>query len=152
TPASGYVSVEHSFVIGIAIGLASYCGVLLIKDRLKIDDALDVSSVHGIAGIIGSLAIGIFASAAINPAGPNGLLFGNPMQLLIQGAGVGVAAALGFGGTYVILKVLNFIIGIRVSKEIEEIGLDIGEHAEQAYADEEEFKLDEEKYHKNPKT
>ena len=143
TPASGYVSVEHSFVIGIAIGLASYCGVLLIKDRWKIDDALDVSSVHGIAGIIGSLSIGLFASTAINPHGPNGLLFGNPMQMVIQGIGVGVAGALGFGGTFIILKVLNFITGIRVSKEVEDVGLDIGEHAEQAYADEEEFRLDE---------
>lgn len=144
TPVSGYVSVEHAFVIAIAIGVASYCGVVLIKERFKIDDALDVSSVHGIAGIIGALAIGIFASSAINPAGPDGLLFGNPDQLLIQAIGVGVAAALGFGGTFAILKVLKFIIGIRVSKEVEDAGLDISEHAEQAYADEEEFKLDEE--------
>jgi Amt family ammonium transporter len=124
---------------------------LLIKDRLKIDDALDVSSVHGIAGIIGSLAIGIFASSAINPNGPDGLLFGNPMQLLTQAMGVGVAAVLGFGGTYVILKVLKFLVGIRVSKEVEELGLDMGEHAEQAYAEEEEFKLDEEESKKLPK-
>jgi ammonium transporter, Amt family len=144
TPVSGYVSVEHAFVIAIAIGVASYCGVVLIKERFKIDDALDVSSVHGIAGIIGALAIGVFASSAINPAGPDGLLFGNPDQLLIQAIGVGVAAVLGFGGTYAILKVLKFIIGIRVSKEVEDTGLDIGEHAEQAYADEEEFRLDEE--------
>lgn len=144
TPVSGYVSVEHAFVISIAIGLASYCGVILIKDRFKIDDALDVSSVHGIAGIIGALAIGIFASTAINPDGPNGLLFGNPEQLLIQAIGVAVAAVLGFGGTYAILKVIKFVIGIRVSKEVEDVGLDISEHAEQAYADEEEFKLDEE--------
>jgi ammonium transporter, Amt family len=144
TPVSGYVSVEHAFVIAIAIGVASYCGVVLIKERFKIDDALDVSSVHGIAGIIGALSIGVFASSAINPAGPDGLLFGNPDQLLIQAIGVGVAAVLGFGGTYAILKVLKFIIGIRVSKEVEDTGLDIGEHAEQAYADEEEFKLDEE--------
>jgi Amt family ammonium transporter len=144
TPVSGFVSVEHAFVIAIAIGVASYCGVVLIKERFKIDDALDVSSVHGIAGIIGALSIGIFASSAINPAGPDGLLFGNPDQLLIQAIGVAVAAALGFGGTYAILKVLKFIIGIRVSKEVEDAGLDIGEHAEQAYADEEEFKLDEE--------
>ena len=125
--------------------------MLFRSDRLKIDDALDVSSVHGIAGIIGSLAIGIFASSAINPSGPNGLLFGNPGQLLIQGIGVGVAGALGFGGTFVILKVMNFIVGIRVSKEVEDIGLDMGEHAEQAYADEEEFKLDEESHSENKK-
>jgi Amt family ammonium transporter len=142
TPASGYVSVEHAFVIGIAIGIASYSGIIIFKHKLKIDDALDVSSVHGIAGIIGSLAIGLFASTLVNPAGPNGLLFGNPSQLLIQSLGVGVAGALGFGGTWIIMKVLDFLVGVRVSPEVEDAGLDISEHAERAYADEEEFKLD----------
>lgn len=142
TPASGYVSVEHSFVIGIAIGVMSYMGVIFFKDRLKIDDALDVSSVHGIAGIVGSLAIGIFATSLINPAGPNGLLFGNPDQLLIQGIGVGIAALMGFGGTFIIMKILDVLMGVRVSREAEEIGLDIAEHAERAYSDEEEFHSD----------
>lgn len=146
TPASGYVSVEHSFVIGMAIGIASYSGVVIFKEKLKIDDALDVSSVHGVAGIIGSLAIGIFASSAINPAGPNGLLFGNPSQLLIQAIGVGVAGALGFGGTFIIMKTIKMLVGIRVSPEVEEAGLDISEHAEAAYSDEEEFKLDMDEY------
>lgn len=139
TPASGYVSVEHSFVIGIAVGLASYMGVLFFKERLKIDDALDVSSVHGIAGITGSLSIGLFASSMINPSGPNGLMFGNPEQLLLQAIGVGVAGALGFGGTYIIMKVIDILIGVRVSPKIEDAGLDIEEHAERAYADEDEF-------------
>ena len=142
TPASGFVSVEHSFIIGIAIGLASYYGVVLFKDKLKIDDALDVSSVHGVAGIIGALAIGIFASSMINSAGPDGLLFGNPDQLLVQGVGVGVAALLGFGGTWIIMQVLKRTIGIRVDAASEDIGLDISEHAESAYSDEEEFRLD----------
>jgi len=139
TPASGYVSVEHAFVIGIAIGIASYLGVLLLKDRLKIDDALDVSSVHGIAGIIGALSIGIFASTAINPTGVNGLLYGNANQLLIQAIGVGIAAGLGFGGTYIIMKVIDVLIGVRVSSKVEESGLDIEEHAERAYSDEDEL-------------
>jgi Amt family ammonium transporter len=142
TPASGFVSVEHSFVIGIAIGIASYSGVVLFKEKLKIDDALDVSSVHGVAGIIGALAIGIFASSMINPGGPDGLLNGNADQLWIQGVGVGVAGLLGFGGTWIILQVMKHLIGIRVSKEVEDVGLDISEHAESAYSDEEEFKLD----------
>ena len=146
TPASGYISVEHSFVIGIAIGIASYSGVILFKEKLKIDDALDVSSVHGVAGIIGSLSIGIFASSAINPNGPNGLLFGNPSQLGIQAIGVGVAGALGFFGTWIIMKVIKFLVGVRVSPEVEDAGLDISEHAERAYADEEEFKLDMDQY------
>jgi len=146
TPASGFVSVEHSFVIGIAIGIASYSTLVLFKEKLKIDDALDVSSVHGTAGIIGSLAIGIFASQAINPSGPNGLLFGNPDQLGIQAIGVAVAAGLGFGGTYVIMKVIDFLVGVRVSAKVEDAGLDISEHAERAYADEEEFKPDMDDY------
>jgi Amt family ammonium transporter len=142
TPASGYVSVEHAFLIGIAVGIASYLGVIFLKDRLKIDDALDVSSVHGIAGIIGSLAIGIFAASIINPMGPNGLLYGNPSQLLIQAIGVGVAGVMGFFGTYVILKVIDVLIGIRVSAKVEQEGLDIAEHAERAYSDEDEFERD----------
>lgn len=142
TPASGFVSVEHSFIIAIGIGLASYSGVVLFKEKLKIDDALDVSSVHGVAGIIGALAIGIFASTAINPGGVDGLLFGNPDQLWIQAVGVGVAAVMGFGGTWIILQILKRTIGIRVSPEVEDAGLDISEHAESAYSDEEEFMLD----------
>lgn len=146
TPASGFVSVEHSFVIGIAIGIASYSGIIIFKEKLKIDDALDVSSVHGVAGIIGSLSIGLFASKLVNPAGPNGLLFGNPDQLGIQAIGVAVAAILGFCGTWIIMKILDFLIGVRVSPEVEDAGLDISEHAERAYADEEEFKLDMDTY------
>ena len=142
TPASGYVSVEHAFLIGIAVGIASYLGVIFLKDRLKIDDALDVSSVHGIAGIIGALAIGIFASSIINPNGPNGLLYGNPNQLLIQAIGVGIAGLMGFFGTYIILKVIDVLIGIRVSAKVEQEGLDISEHAERAYSDEDEFERD----------
>ena len=151
TPASGFVSVEHSFIIGIAIGVISYSGVVLFKEKLKIDDALDVSSVHGVAGIVGSLAIGIFASTAINPGGVDGLLFGNPDQLWIQAVGVGVAGAMGFGGTWIILQIIKHLVGIRVSAEVEDAGLDISEHAESAYSEEEEFKLDMDIYTDNLK-
>ena len=93
----------------------------------------------GIPGIIGAIAIGLFASTAINPTGVNGLLYGNPGQIVIQAIGVGVAALLGFGGTAIILKVIDSLIGIRVSPKVEEAGLDIEEHAERAYADEDEL-------------
>ncbi len=146
TPASGFVSAEHAFVIGIAIGVISYSGVVLFKEKLKIDDALDVSSVHGVAGIVGSLGIGIFASTMINPGGVDGLLFGNPDQLWIQAVGVGVAAAIGFGGTWILMQIIKHLIGIRVDPEVEDIGLDISEHAESAYSDEEEFMLDMDTY------
>ena len=136
TPASGYVSTEHAFIIGIAVGIVSFLAVLFFKEKKKIDDALDVSSVHGVAGIVGSIAIGIFASSLINPSGPNGLLFGHPQQIAIQLLGVAVAGAMGFGGTWLMLKVLDKIMGIRVSAKVEEAGLDIEEHAERAYAEE----------------
>lgn len=146
TPAAGFVSVEHAVLIGLGIGFASYAGLIIFKEKLRIDDALDVSSVHGIAGITGSLAVGIFANAMINPTGPVGALFGNIAQFGSQLLGVGVAIALGFGGTFIIMKIIKAVIGVRVSEKVEEDGLDIGEHAEEAYADEEEYKLGDAEY------
>jgi Amt family ammonium transporter len=84
TPAAGFITAQTSFLLGIVLGFASYYGMLLIKERLKIDDALDVSSVHGITGIVGSIAVGLVATTIINPAGPNGLLYGNSTQLAVQ--------------------------------------------------------------------
>ncbi len=133
TPASGFISPQNSFILGIVLGLASYYAILLLKEHWKIDDALDVSSVHGITGIIGALAIGIIASTVINPAGPNGLLYGNPMQLTIQALGVAVAGVLGFGGTVVIMKIIDATIGLKVREDEEDIGLDVTQHAERAY-------------------
>lgn len=141
TPASGFVSIEHAVIIGLGIGFASYAGLIIFKEKLRIDDALDVSSVHGVAGIVGTLAIGIFASSMINAGGPDGLLFGNPMQFGNQLLGVGVAIALGFGGTWIIMKIIKAVMGVRVTEKIEELGLDVGEHAEEAYAEEEEYRL-----------
>ena len=146
TAAAGFVSVEHAVLIGLGIGFASYAGLIIVKEKLRIDDALDVSSVHGIAGIVGSLAVGIFASTMINPTGPVGALFGNMAQFGSQLLGVGVAIALGFGGTLVIMKVIKAITGVRVSQKVEEDGLDISEHAEEAYAEEEEYKLGDKEY------
>jgi Amt family ammonium transporter len=133
TPASGFISAQNSFLLGIVLGLASYYAILLLKEHWKIDDALDVSSVHGVTGIVGALSIGIIASTIINPAGPDGLLYGNPMQLAVQGFGVAVAAALGFGGTIMIMKVIDATMGLKVKEEEEDIGLDITQHAERAY-------------------
>ena len=135
TPAAGFITAQSSFLLGIVLGFASYYGILLIKERLKIDDALDVSSVHGITGIVGSVAIGLIATTVINPAGPDGLLYGNSIQLAIQALGVAVAAALAFVGTIVIMKVIDTTIGLKVRSEEEEIGLDITQHAERAYVD-----------------
>jgi ammonium transporter, Amt family len=133
TPASGFISAQNSFLLGIVLGFASYYAILLLKEHLKIDDALDVSSVHGVTGIVGALAIGLIASTLINPAGPDGLLYGNPMQLAVQAFGVAIAAALGFGGTIFIMKIIDATIGLKVREEEEDIGLDITQHAERAY-------------------
>ncbi len=133
TPAAGFIDAQSSFFLGIALGFASYYAILLLKEHWKIDDALDVSSVHGVTGIVGALAIGILATQAVNPAGPNGLLFGNPMQLAIQAMGIAVAAVMGFGGTVVIMKLIDKTIGLKVREEEEDIGLDITQHAERAY-------------------
>lgn len=133
TPASGFISAQSSFFLGIVLGFASYYAILLFKEHWKIDDALDVSSVHGVTGMVGALAIGIIASTLINPAGPEGLLYGNPVQLAIQGLGIAVAAALGFGGTVVIMKMIDATIGLKVKEDEEDIGLDITQHAERAY-------------------
>jgi Amt family ammonium transporter len=133
TPAAGYISSQSSFFLGIVLGFVSYYSILLLKEHFKIDDALDVSSVHGMTGIVGSLAIGLVATQLVNPAGPNGALFGNPMQFAIQALGVGVAAVLGFVGTVVIMKIIDKVIGLKVKEEEEDIGLDITQHAERAY-------------------
>lgn len=135
TPLSGYIDVKSSLVVGIIAGLASYYAAILIKERLKIDDALDVGAVHGITGIAGSLLVGVLASTIINPSGPSSILQGNYAQLPLQGIGVAVAVALGFGGTYVITRIVDSTISLRVSTSEEESGLDITQHAERAYID-----------------
>jgi Amt family ammonium transporter len=133
TPAAGFISAQNSFILGIVLGFASYYAILLLKEHLKIDDALDVSSVHGVTGIVGALAIGLVASSVINPAGPDGAFYGNPMQLAIQAMGIGVAAILGFAGTVLIMKVIDKTFGLKVRDEEEDIGLDVTQHAERAY-------------------
>lgn len=133
TPASGYISVQNSLLLGIVLGFVSYYAIILLKEKLKIDDALDVSSVHGVTGIIGTLAVGLIASSLINPAGPNGLIYGNPIQIGLQSLGIVATAALSFGGTIIIIKILDKTIGLRVVDKQEEIGLDLSEHAEKAY-------------------
>ena len=133
TPAAGFIGPLESFLLGIVLGFASYYGIVTLKERLKIDDALDVGSVHGITGIIGALAIGLIASTLINPAGPDGLLYGNPMQLAVQALGIAVVAGFTFGVTLAIMKIIDVTIGLKVREEEEDIGLDITQHAEQAY-------------------
>lgn len=133
TPASGYVGPMPSIIIGAAAGiLCNYVGSW--RARTTLDDSLDVFACHGVGGIWGTIATGLFASAAINAAGPNGLFFGNPMQVAIQALGCVIVAAFAFTGSYVILRVINVFTPVRVSPKEEDAGLDLTQHGEEAYA------------------
>ena len=135
TPTAGYISGESAFVLGIILGFGSYYGIVLLKEKLRIDDALDVGSVHGITGILGALAIGVAASPLIMEGGPVGWLHGNPAQLGIQAFGVAVAAVFAFVVSVAIFKIIDKTIGLKSSDEEEEAGLDITQHAEKAFND-----------------
>ncbi|MDW0149095.1 MAG: ammonium transporter [Nitrososphaeraceae archaeon] len=135
TPTAGYISGESAFVLGIILGFGSYYGIVLLKEKLRIDDALDVGSVHGITGILGALAIGVAASPLIMEGGPVGWLHGNPAQLGIQAFGVAVAAVFAFSVSVAIFKIIDKTIGLKISDEEEEAGLDITQHAEKAFND-----------------
>jgi len=134
TPASGYVGTMSSIVIGFAAGIICYFSATVLKNKLGYDDALDAFGVHGVGGTFGALATGIFASKAVNPAGGNGLLFGNPNQLVIQFIGVGVSWAVAIVGTLLILKVISLFMEVRASEDHEDVGLDIADHGERGYA------------------
>jgi Amt family ammonium transporter len=132
TPASGFVGPLSAIVIGGAAGIICYGGVLL-KSKLGYDDSLDVVGIHGLGGTLGALATGLFASTAVNPDGANGLFFGNPGQLWTQFVSIIATMIFAFVMTLIILKVLDLIMGLRVSDEEEERGLDISLHNEGGY-------------------
>jgi len=133
TPASGFVGPLSSVVIGGLAGMICYAGVLL-KTKLGYDDSLDVVGIHGLGGTWGALATGLFASQAVNPAGANGLFFGNPSQLLIQLLSVVATMVFAFLMTLIILKVVDLLVGLRVSGEEEQRGMDITLHDETGYS------------------
>ncbi|CAF1117977.1 unnamed protein product [Adineta steineri] len=134
TPASGYIDPQYGAVIGVILGFSSYFSILLIKHKLRIDDALDVSSVHGITGVIGSIAIGFFGEKAFNNDGRDGLFFGShsPYLLGIQTMAVCVTGLWSAIITIILLKIIDKIVGLKIEYD-EEIGLDHEEHGEQAY-------------------
>jgi ammonium transporter, Amt family len=132
TPAAGYVTVPAAIVIGFGAGIFC-CLAAQLKGRLHIDDSLDVFAVHGVGGTWGALATGIFATVAVNSAGADGLLYGNPQQLLTQVLAVAVVWTYSVGMTFVILKAIDLVIGIRVPEDEEVLGLDSSQHGEAAY-------------------
>ncbi len=132
TPASGFVGPLPALLIGLGAGVLCYYGVN-VKNRFGFDDSLDAVGVHGVGGTFGALATGLFASKAINPAGADGLFFGNPSLLVIQAISVMAAIVFAFGMTWTILKVLDKTMGLRVSSEHELEGLDLSQHGESGY-------------------
>lgn len=132
TPGSGYVGPGAAVIIGAVASVISYKCVA-IRIKLKIDESLDVWACHGMSGIWGALATGIFASRAINPAGADGLVFGNYHLLAVQAVSVLIAGGFAFIVTFVIAKILERYIGLSVSEKEEEIGLDLSQHGEAAY-------------------
>jgi len=133
TPASGFVGPLSSIVIGLGAGVLCYLAVLW-KAKLGYDDALDVVGIHGVGGVWGALATGLFASKAINAAGADGLFYGNPGQFGIQAVAVVISVGFAFVGTFVILKLIDGFTGLAVSEEEERMGLDLSQHDERAYS------------------
>ncbi len=135
TPASGFVAPVPAMLIGIFSGLVCYFFVAVVKARLGYDDSLDVFGVHGVGGALGTLGAGLFASKLVNPAGADGLFFGNTHQFLVQLTGVVVVTIFSAVLTFVLFKIVDALVGMRVSEGDEITGLDLSQHKEAAYSD-----------------
>ncbi len=134
TPAAGFVNPLSAIAIGGLTSLVCFF-VVNLKAKLQFDDSLDTFPVHGVGGTVGAIATGFFANKAVNPAGFNGLLFGNPNQLSIQVVAVLIAWFIAGVGTWIILQILAYFMDLRVSEQIEEEGLDVHLHGEEAYGE-----------------
>ncbi|EPX65215.1 Ammonium transporter [Cystobacter fuscus DSM 2262] len=132
TPAAGFVSPGGSLAIGIIAGVVCY-GAVLVKEKLHYDDSLDAWGVHGVGGLLGALLVGVFSQQALNPAGADGLLQGNPALLGKQALAVLAVGAYTAVVTLVLLKLVDKLVGLRVTEEEERMGLDSTQHGEAAY-------------------
>jgi ammonium transporter, Amt family len=135
TPAAGFVTPGSSIIIGLIGGILCYLASTFMKEKLGYDDALDAFGGHGIGGTWGALATGLFATTMVNPAGSNGLFSGNPHQVWLQLIGVGVTWVFSGLGTLVLIKAVDWVMGFRVTREEEIMGLDHVLHNESAYPD-----------------
>jgi Amt family ammonium transporter len=133
TPAAGFVGPMAAIVIGLTAGVLCYLAVQM-KRWFGYDDSLDVVGVHGAGGVAGAVLTGLFATVAVNAAGANGLFHGNPGLLVTQLTAVGATMGYSFGVSFVLLKLVDWVVGLRVSAEHEEIGLDVSQHSETGYA------------------
>jgi Amt family ammonium transporter len=132
TQAAGYITPMSAVLVGLLVAPACF-GAILLKNRLGYDDALDAFGVHGIAGVFGALATGLFACKAVNPSGDNGLFYGNPHLLLVQVKGAALVAVFAIIMTWIIMKLVDLLVGVRVSPREEELGLDLTQHGESGY-------------------
>jgi len=133
TPAAGYISVVPAIAIGVAASVFCFLGATIIKTKLGYDDSLDAFGVHGIGGIVGTMAVGVFASKAVNAAGNDGLLYGNPGLVLTQLAAVGATMLFAFFGTLFLMVIVNAVTRLRVGEHEERVGLDLTQHREAGY-------------------
>lgn len=133
TPAAGFVGPLSAIFIGAGAGVICYYALLFRMNR-NIDETLDAWAVHGMGGLWGALATGIFASAAVNPDGANGLLFGNAGQLMTQIISIIAVVVYAVAVTLVILKIVDKTVGLRVEPQEEAVGLDLSQHGERAYS------------------
>lgn len=133
TPAAGFVGPLSAVAIGLLASVFCYTAVAFIKPKLGYDDSLDAFGVHCIGGIVGTLSIGFFASKVINPAGADGLFFGSVHQLYVQAIGILATLVYSFVVTFVIYKLVDILMGVRVSEKEELLGLDLAQHREGAY-------------------
>jgi len=133
TPACGFVNPMNAIFIGIIVSFLCYVAIAKVKSYFKYDDSLDVFGVHGVGGIWGTIATGLFAEKAVNDAGANGLFFGGAQQLLIQCMLVVVTVVFAAAMTWIIFKLVDAVIGVRVEKTKEIVGLDLTQHSESAY-------------------
>jgi len=133
TPAAGFVTVAGALAIGALAGVFCYLAVSLLKARLGYDDSLDAFGIHGIGGIWGALATGLWATTAVNPGGADGLFHGNPRQFLVQLGAVLIAGAFSFAASCLLLKLVGAAVKLRVSEHEERVGLDLTQHREAGY-------------------
>ena len=133
TPGSGFVTPLAAILIGAVAAVVSYYAIRL-RQKFILDESLDVWACHGMGGVTGALLTGLFATRAVNAAGANGLFYGNPNQFLIQLLTVAFVAVFAFGVTFGLTRLLSVWMGLRVSASEEEVGLDLSEHGERAYA------------------
>ncbi len=133
TPAAGFVNVIGAIYIGLFVSLFCFIAVSVIKTKFGYDDSLDAFGVHGIGGMVGALGTGLFATTTVNSGGANGLFFGNPGLFLIQLKAVLITVFYSGIVTFIIMKVVDVVMGLRVAQEDEAVGLDLSQHHERAY-------------------